>query len=356
MANKQHLALLQEGVESWNWWRKNHSDEEVDLEEADLQSLDLGGVNFSRVNLAAANLSGAKMEKANLSSARLHKANLSHTRLDHADLTYAHLNKANFAFSHLENAVLIFADLRGADFRGAYLKRASLEDANLRNTNFAHAHLEKAVLAYSDCTNAEFVSAYLHGANLTAANLEKTNVSSVKFDQNIFWRVLKSTALNPRKMWKRRFDFLLNTTMRCKGVYAACYGSQRFSAFVKGQDFLEETMETKKGEVVCFIWWLLADCGRSLTRWALWTSTIVILFAVIFWSIGPQNFRLATLKFGFPSMTYYSAVTFTTLGFGDIIPQTPLASLLTAFEVFLGYFMLGGLISIFATKIARTTR
>jgi hypothetical protein len=52
-------------------------------------------------------------------------------------------------------------------------------------------------------------------------------------------------------------------------------------------------------------------------------------------------------------MIYYSVVTFTTLGFGDIVPKTNLAALLVMAEVILGYVMLGGLISIFATKLAR---
>jgi len=41
------------------------------------------------------------------------------------------------------------------------------------------------------------------------------------------------------------------------------------------------------------------------------------------------------------------------LGFGDVLPITQFAAFLVMLEVILGYFMLGGLISIFATKLAR---
>jgi voltage-gated potassium channel Kch len=50
---------------------------------------------------------------------------------------------------------------------------------------------------------------------------------------------------------------------------------------------------------------------------------------------------------------YYSFVTFTTLGLGDVYPATQTAARLVIFEVVVGYIMLGGLISIFATKLAR---
>ncbi len=52
-------------------------------------------------------------------------------------------------------------------------------------------------------------------------------------------------------------------------------------------------------------------------------------------------------------MAYYSVVTFTTLGFGDVIPTTQVAAYWVMAEVILGYIMLGGLISIFANKVAR---
>ena len=52
---------------------------------------------------------------------------------------------------------------------------------------------------------------------------------------------------------------------------------------------------------------------------------------------------------------YYSIVTFTTLGFGDVTPKPDDGSMqgVVAFEVLLGYVMLGGLVSIFTNKLAR---
>jgi hypothetical protein len=50
---------------------------------------------------------------------------------------------------------------------------------------------------------------------------------------------------------------------------------------------------------------------------------------------------------------YYSIVTFTTLGFGDVTPTNFWGEFWVTLEVILGYVMLGGLISIFANKIAR---
>jgi uncharacterized protein YjbI with pentapeptide repeats len=356
MPREEQLAILRQGVEAWNGWRETNRDEPVDLGGADLRNLDLERFDLSHANLDKADLSGARLERINLSSASLRKANLSYANLDHANLSHADLDHANLAFAHIENGALFFARLRGADLRGAFLKKASLEDVNLRSANLSHAHLEKAVLAFSDCTNAEFVSAFLNGANLTAVNLDKANVSAVTFDRSILWGLLRKTAFNPRKIWKQRTDILLDTTLRCKGVNAACYGSQQFAGFLRGQDFLEEMIETRRGRMICFIWWLLADCGRSIIRWSFWSFAIMFLFGVAYTCLGARGFHLVTLPFNLGSMMYFSVVTFSTLGFGDIIPRTPVALLLTGSEVFLGYLMMGSLISIFATRIARLAR
>lgn len=50
---------------------------------------------------------------------------------------------------------------------------------------------------------------------------------------------------------------------------------------------------------------------------------------------------------------YFSIVTFTTLGFGDVTPLNMAGEFWVTAEVILGYVMLGGLISIFANKLAR---
>ncbi len=44
---------------------------------------------------------------------------------------------------------------------------------------------------------------------------------------------------------------------------------------------------------------------------------------------------------------------FTTLGFGDVKPQTEVAAIIVMAEVITRYIMLGGLISILANKLAR---
>jgi uncharacterized protein YjbI with pentapeptide repeats len=110
----------------------------------------------------------------------------------------------------------------------------------------------------------------------------------------------------------------------------------------------------KKHPKMHFLWWLFADCGRSLLRWALWSILFAVLFAYVFFSMGPDAFTInSQLPYSGVTMLYYSVVTFTTLGFGDVIPNRIDAGMIVMLEVILGYIMLGGLISILANKLAR---
>jgi hypothetical protein len=90
-----------------------------------------------------------------------------------------------------------------------------------------------------------------------------------------------------------------------------------------------------------------------LARWAGWSLLLALLFAFVFWQLGPDSFDTPHLKFNLSTMFYYSVVTFTTLGFGDIIPKTTTAAMCVTVEVIVGYVMLGGLITIFASKLSR---
>ena len=254
----------------------------------------------------------------------------------------------------MEHTVISFANLEGANLSAASVEDAHLEDANLNNTILTGASFKNASLSNSSLKSASMIDAHLEGANLTAVNLDSANLSSVSFDEKILGKLLRETGFSFKKIWKRRNDFLLDTTVRCKGVNATtCYGSQRFKLFLQDQDFLEEFLETEWGKKIFIIWWLFADCGRSLSRWAGWSLLLALSFAFIYWTLGPNSFNTQHLDFNLITLFYYSVVTFTTLGFGDIIPKTTTAAMWVTVEVILGYIMLGGLITIFASKLSR---
>jgi len=57
MANDEHLAMLKNGVDTWNAWRGANANIRPDLSGRNLARANLRGADFFRANLARANLS-----------------------------------------------------------------------------------------------------------------------------------------------------------------------------------------------------------------------------------------------------------------------------------------------------------
>ena len=139
-----------------------------------------------------------------------------------------------------------------------------------------------------------------------------------------------------------------------------------FKRYVADQQFIRAFNQANP--VLAGLWRWSSDYGRSLALWAAWSILFVFLFAIAYrfpvpswmslWleNFTPQFHQTTGAYSGEPltfwDCIYFSVVTFTTLGFGDIVSDNTAARFLVTLEVIFGYVMLGGLISIFANKLA----
>jgi uncharacterized protein YjbI with pentapeptide repeats len=190
MINEEYLALLKQGVEAWNEWRRKNpiipdltraSLEKAkliganfrwaDLTQADLNQADLTQATFRWADLTQANLSEANLTQANLSA-----ANLSQTNLNAASLSEADLRDANLTAANLSRADLSRADLSGQDRNGAILVGADLKDANLSGANLTGADLTRADLSRVNLTEADLSNTDLSRTNLSRVDLSKTDL------------------------------------------------------------------------------------------------------------------------------------------------------------------------------------
>ncbi len=156
MANPAHEALLRQGLEDWNQWRRQNRSVIPDLE----------GLAQS-----AANLSGADLSHALLSGAMLIRARLIGADLRYADLRQAQLHEADFT-----DADLFRANLEGAALPGAKLRRSRLRGANLRGASVTVVDFRSADMSEADFTRADLRESLGAGATLERANLERAEL------------------------------------------------------------------------------------------------------------------------------------------------------------------------------------
>ncbi len=301
------------------------------LNNADLVVAELNNAKLSLAKLNEANLSGAQLNNADLSQASLNYARIFKAELNSANLSWAKLNNAQLYKSELINAQFIETELNGTQLQQAKLNNANLSEAKLKKVNLLGARLNNADLSGVQLNSVDLIGAQLHGANLT--NTYGKEGKKVLYPENLILDV--PTASYIKNHYKDNGLFKLSDHFYVKQM--SCQRKQ----------------EPKLKQPLYFLWWLTSRYGVSVWRWVATSIILAFTFGLIF-HIFPDLIKYHYKDYDSPfTAFYYSIVTFTTLGFGDVTPNSFIGELLVTFEVILGYIMLGGLIAIFAKKFIR---
>jgi len=176
MADKEQLAILKQGVNVWNEWRKKNPGVKPDLRGESPTDRLLKRLNSKDLE--------SDLHKANLVWANLSDADLTGSDLSEADLSGATLTRANLSRADLREANLYWANLPGAILAEAGLTRATLSAVNLSQADFTAAYLEGATLIGSDLRGASFKMTILDGADFSKAILGPVIVAT-KFNEVI---------------------------------------------------------------------------------------------------------------------------------------------------------------------------
>lgn len=147
--------------------------------------------------------------------------------------------------------------------------------------------------------------------------------------------------------------------------------------YIAEKESMRRNLRIQKGKAIgrfgFWIWKYTSDYGESPWRFIGWLAAIVLVFALIYMPIVPNWFdwwpsitfkdypfhewsdgAIDGIIHNIVAAVYFSAVTFATLGFGDIAPTNTMGRLCTIAEVLSGYLMFGVLITLVARKITRS--
>lgn len=335
----------------------------MDWSEADLRGFNLSGLklsslmkkaNFQKAALSEANLRGAVLTGANFQGSRLMEA-----KLQKAILVKVNFRKANMDYAQMQEANLMEADLERTILIKASLQRAELMEANLKEAILIGTNFRFASLIGCDLTGASLVGANLREAdfdekvNLRNVNLYQTKLdgSTLKNSQNKLDRIIIQEK-NKKHAIARDVYMNLKNYFNKEGMYE-----------VAGEYYYrEKLMETN---CICsrknFSKWLFnhllnitAGFGERPSRVLGWWFIVIVGFAFMFFKgegliIKSTNFSHAET---FWDYLYFSIVTFTTLGFGDIAPK-PSFRLLASIEAILGAILMAMFIYVFSRKMGR---
>jgi uncharacterized protein YjbI with pentapeptide repeats len=238
---------------------------------------------------------------------------------------HINLNKANLDGAYLERANLNRANLGGAKLRGAVLWEAQLQQTNLRRS-------------------------FLQGADFRRTQLQGTEFGGAKLQEADFSRAIVD---GETLIW----DCEIDKKTKFEGV-----GLGNIRIYPEEKQLLEYNIRRMNWNVwytkrKLFRWpvqifWQISDYGFKTWPIIALFFGLAFLFALIYYFF-PNCVRVYGVVGdirGFLHTLYFSVVTMTTLGFGDIAanPDSQFGQVLLMFQVILGYVLLGSLITRFA--------
>jgi uncharacterized protein YjbI with pentapeptide repeats len=307
----------------------------MDLRGIKLAGEDLSGLDLSGYDLAGSDLMGTDLNESILSLAKLQKANFFKAKLDGCELFGAQLEQANLNECSAKRAGFGAANLEHASFFHADLQDATLSKSKSHHTDFRAANLERARVAEADLSGANFTR-----ANLRQCDLKASNVHNAIFELADMRNARILGIINFTKAAWIGADI---RGMDLRGAYL-------IRRYIADENYLYEfKTRSRYHRFLYVLWWITSDCGRSIGRWTLCIFGVTLLFSFLY---GIVEIDYGSYKTAF-SPFYFSVVTLTTLGFGDVVPSTFAGQILVVTQAILGYVGLGGLLSIMANKIAR---
>ena len=332
-------------------------------------------------------------------SLTINKLNISMSRIIDCSMMNMYLYKCFF------NNIL----LKKTDLRYCFLKNSSLDNLNFKNFYFKEITFKNCRLSEIKFNNVKFDNVVFENSHLENCNFSSSELRRIKFINciliDIDWNDVvlkkefflnlkapyeKDIYINSKKSSKTTYYYkeLVETYIKIKNNfrengryndmswsylkekeserlsyknefrtfyyknYARAYkikGKEKYtkakSMFKRYQNFFKYILECIK--------YFLFGYGEKPIYILGWSIFVILLFSVLFfYSRGIVSNYLSESKITYLNSLYFSTVTFTTLGFGDIFPISLFSRVLVMLEALMGLFFYSLFVYSFGRRIA----
>jgi hypothetical protein len=275
----------------------------------------------------------------------------------------------------------------GRPMSGFQLKGASLDGVNLvnhgghhgyilNNADLYRADLQNAHLFALDLRGSSLMKADLRHANLHCADLRDCNLLGVRLDgarlDNVIWDRQLLQERKGRELYHRgNTAAALELFQEAEETYRNLrLHLERAGLFEQAGLFFHREMVVRRLQLPRYSWqrllsWLVdlfSGYGEKPLNVVLFSLGLIGLCGLLYFLVGvEQGGERLGLDLGHGLLAnlmdllgclYFSVVTFTTLGYGDISPHG-LARPLAAFEAFVGSFTMALFVVVFVKKMTR---
>ena len=336
------------------------------LDDLELDSIDLRGAKISQFNgfvdceLGGFLLDGTILNNCKLDSVRIHGLKLQSTEFNlctfqncfFSNLTF---RKCKFIHTKFLGEKDIFPhffeiDAEETDFDDSLIDYMGFKECKFRECSFFKTHF----------TGVDFLE-----TKLLNCDLNRSLFSPIK---NIYKGEGKDRIIEKYCILSD-VDFDTSTFIEADISGVDWSKNPGLKRFIEHQQFVNDIKENSKKwwqKALFKLWGLTSDYGSSVKRWLISALVIIGFFTAVYglldllyknceWSCGTA-FTISDYIQNTPhwvSYFYFSVVTFSTLGFGDVTPAHWGSMIAVILEVIVGYIMLGGLVTFLANWLGR---
>jgi hypothetical protein len=360
-----------------------------DFREADFSGASLSGTAFDTTQLNDTHFTDGTLQNAKFKTALLWNADFTGAELTTAEFSKAELGWATFRDAELEEAEFHRANLLAAEFTNANLKLSEFHDADLpstiltgtdcRGADFSDAALQDAVFTRADCRDAVFTGAFLYetvfadtriNSATTFYDPESTYYDSIiarpacVYEENSL--IDDGPANNTPRLRAARWVYRRLETLHEENAM-----SEAASRFHISKEEAERKLHRERGE-----WkgWLIKETmgrltrhgesvQRTITAWLL----VILVFGLVYpfaggiKDSGGTRYQISSLSElatfeGWNDLllnVYFSGITFSTIGYGDLSPAAPGTRALVFVESLLSAVLVALLVFVLGRRVAR---
>ncbi|CEI72220.1 ion channel [Romboutsia hominis] len=271
-------------------------------------------------------------------------------------------------FYNEEDDINIFKDeckLREVRFNNSNIEKIKFENIGLKNVYIKESNLNGSI--FNKCIMKEVI---ICDSDLSSIKILRPKHLDISFEDYYLSKFDEHTFIDKVDLKKKDKNEYIDICKVYKDI-STKFEANRLSN-IGGEYYYIAKLIEKNGlkgiaKLKSMIYWALCGYGERPTYALITSLEIVLVFAILYMitglNIGGElvnyksalrgNVDVASINKDFINSLYFSIVTFTTVGYGDITPVGFFSTLLSAIEMLLGVTMVGIWTATLSRKITK---
>lgn len=270
-------------------------------------------------------------------------------------------------FNDGKDSIIIFENncqFINCTFRNCDLKKVIFKNVSMKNSDFILSDMRDVIINMS-----YLESIYFKDCDCRSFKVINSVIGNIEFKDEFITKFNENTFIDKIDINKVDSSFYERTSIVYKNI-EAIYEANRLFDNAGEYYYLSKCMEQKKlkgiDKLKLYIFWILCGYGERPTYALITSIEILLIFAIIYMFLGLDiggniiNYNIDfiiklpidNLALDFFHSLYFSIVTFTAVGYGDITP-IGYSIILSSIEMVLGVTMIGVWTAVLARKITR---